>query len=131
MTSRNAALAILLAYAWGAVFAAAPLPSGWRLEGDALVWTSDTPLRMGGARYEIRTRGRLLGYAMQRGDTLRLRVPLAHRSMSFRSGAVAAASMASRPNGTFGNSRSRLTWNLASPRGLSIPPCAVPTRRGA
>jgi hypothetical protein len=75
MTSRNAALAILLAYAWGAVFAAAPLPSGWRLEGDALVWTSDTPLRMGGARYEIRTRGRLLGYAMQRGDTLRLRVP--------------------------------------------------------
>ena len=75
MASRHAVLGILLAFMVGAASAAAQLPAGWRYEGDELVWTSAIPLRMGGARYEIRSRGRLLGYAVQRGDTLRLRVP--------------------------------------------------------
>jgi hypothetical protein len=55
--------------------AAESLPPGWRLEGRDLVWTSERPLRMGGARYEMRSGRRLLGYPIQRGDTLRLRLP--------------------------------------------------------
>ena len=39
------------------------------------MWTSDTPLRMGGARYEFRSGERLLGYPVQHGNTLRLRLP--------------------------------------------------------
>ena len=54
--------------------ASADLPDGWRLEGESLVWTSEAPLRMGGARYEFRAGDRLLGYPMQEGDRLRLRV---------------------------------------------------------
>ena len=50
-----------------------PLPAGWRLDGDDLLWTSDVPLRMGGARYEFRSGERVLGYPAQQGDTLRLR----------------------------------------------------------
>jgi hypothetical protein len=53
---------------------AADLPAGWRLEGDELVWVSTAPLRMGAARYEFRSGDRLLGYPVQRGDTLRLRI---------------------------------------------------------
>ena len=53
--------------------AAETLPSGWRLDGDELVWTSEAPLRMGGARYEFRSGDRLLGYPKQVGNTLRLR----------------------------------------------------------
>ncbi len=53
--------------------AAETLPSGWRLDGDELVWTSEAPLRMGGARYEFRSGGRLLGYPKQVDNTLRLR----------------------------------------------------------
>ncbi len=41
---------------------AAALPTEWRLEGNELVWTSDVPLRMGGARHEMRSGERLLGY---------------------------------------------------------------------
>jgi len=65
------------------IFAAAPsrgaaddsvsLPAGWHLEGNELVWTSEVPLRMGGARYEFRSGDRLLGYPIQSGQTLRLR----------------------------------------------------------
>ena len=53
--------------------AAETLPPGWRLEGDELVWMSEAPLRMGGARYEFRSGNRLLGYPKQVGSTLRLR----------------------------------------------------------
>ena len=49
------------------------LPAGFRIDGCELVWSGSETLRMGGARYEIRSKGRLLGYALQRGDTLRLR----------------------------------------------------------
>lgn len=55
--------------------ASVSLPSGWSLDGEQLVWISSaTPLRTGGARYEFRSQGRLLGYPLQQGDTLRLRV---------------------------------------------------------
>lgn len=50
------------------------LPPGWAIEDGELVWTSDSPLRMGGARYEFRSGERLLGYPLQRGNTLRLRL---------------------------------------------------------
>lgn len=52
---------------------AARLPAGWTIERNELVWTSTTPLRMGGARYEFRSGERLLGYPSTRGDTLRLK----------------------------------------------------------
>jgi hypothetical protein len=48
------------------------LPPGWVVEGNELVWTSEAPLRIGGARYEFRSGARLLGYPVQDGDTLRL-----------------------------------------------------------
>jgi hypothetical protein len=51
------------------------LPAGFRIEGGELVWSGRETLRMGGARYEVRSKGRLLGYALQQGDTLRLRIP--------------------------------------------------------
>ena len=70
-----ATLALVAALSWAASAAAAALPPGWRLEGSELVWTSDLPLRMGGARYEFRASERLLGYPAQRGNTLRLRLP--------------------------------------------------------
>jgi hypothetical protein len=50
------------------------LPAGWQLRGDELVWTSDSPLRMGGARYEFRSGARVLGYPLQDGNELRLRI---------------------------------------------------------
>ena len=53
--------------------AAETLPTGWHLEGNELVWMSDAPLRMGGARYEFRSGDRLLGYPKQVGNVLRLR----------------------------------------------------------
>ena len=53
--------------------AAETLPPGWHLEGNELVWMSDAPLRMGGARYEFRSGDRLLGYPKQIGNVLRLR----------------------------------------------------------
>jgi len=56
-----------------AVIRADDLPAGWRLDGDELVWTSEAPLRMGGARYEFRSGQRLLGYPRQNGKSLRLR----------------------------------------------------------
>jgi hypothetical protein len=60
--------------AYASVALAAPaLPAAWQLEGDALVWTSPVPLRMGGARYEFRSGSRVLGYPSQSGDSLRLR----------------------------------------------------------
>ncbi len=49
------------------------LPAGWHLERNELVWTSDVPLRMGGARYEFRSGERVLGYPIQSGNVLRLR----------------------------------------------------------
>ena len=52
----------------------AVLPPGWHLEGHDLVWTSEAPLRMGGARYEFRSGTRLLGYPTASGQTLRLRL---------------------------------------------------------
>jgi hypothetical protein len=52
--------------------AALSLPAGWRIERNELVWTSAAPLRMGGARYEFRSRDQLLGYPATRGNALRL-----------------------------------------------------------
>jgi hypothetical protein len=75
MASRFLAVAFFFAFSLSAASAAMVLPAGWRIEGDVLVWSSDTPLRMGGARYEIRSRGRLVGYASPEGDKLRLRLP--------------------------------------------------------
>ncbi len=47
---------------------------GRKFEGQVLVWTSEAPLRMGGARYEFRSGKRLLGYPTTSGRTLRLRL---------------------------------------------------------
>ena len=61
------------------------LPAGWQLDRNELVWTSGVPLRMGGARYEFRSGTRVLGYPVQRGNSLRLRlapnVPLTELSV--------------------------------------------------
>ena len=57
------------------VAASVPMPAGWQIDGSELVWTSEGPLRMGGARYEFRSGERLLGYPTQSGDALRLRLP--------------------------------------------------------
>jgi hypothetical protein len=77
MTSKFALAVVLLIFAGSAAWAVAgesvALPAGWHLEGDALVWTRESPLRMGGARYEFRSGDRLLGYPNQSGNTLRLR----------------------------------------------------------
>ena len=75
MRPRLATLALIAALSWTASATSAALPPGWQLEGSELVWTSDTPLRMGGARYVFRSGERLLGYPEQRGNTLRLRLP--------------------------------------------------------
>ena len=75
MTSRLATIALIAALSCAAPAFSATLPPGWRLVGSELVWTSDQPLRMGGARYEMRSGERVLGYPVQRGNTLRLRVP--------------------------------------------------------
>lgn len=56
------ALALVAALTWTLSAVADPLPPGFRIEGNELVWTSGQALRMGGARYEIRSSGRLLGY---------------------------------------------------------------------
>ena len=48
------------------------LPAGWGIDGSELVWTSESPLRVGGARYEFRSGNRLLGFPIQRGNNLRL-----------------------------------------------------------
>jgi hypothetical protein len=48
------------------------LPAGWIVERNELVWISASPLRMGGARYEFRSGGQVLGYPVQHGNTLRL-----------------------------------------------------------
>jgi hypothetical protein len=58
---------------------AAGLPAGWIVERNDLVWISTTPLRMGGARYEFRSGDQLLGYPVQRGNTLRLALRAAGR----------------------------------------------------
>jgi hypothetical protein len=50
------------------------LPAGWTVDRNELVWTSETPLRMGGARYEFHSGARLLGFPVQAGDKLRLRL---------------------------------------------------------
>ena len=55
------------------------LPAAWTMDGDELVWTSAAPLRMGGARYEFRSGQRVLGYPLQQGDTLRLRIAAGSR----------------------------------------------------
>jgi len=60
-----------------AVSFAAELPSGWQFEGGTLSWTSSTPLRVGGARYEFRSGARLLGYPIQEDDRLSLRLTAA------------------------------------------------------
>ena len=62
------------AFAQAAEGGPAALPAGWQREGNELVWTSQAPLRMGGARFEFRSGDRLLGYPIQKGDTLRLRL---------------------------------------------------------
>jgi hypothetical protein len=78
MPSRLAILifaAVFFAAAPGAgAGAPAELPPGWQLDGNELVWTSAARLRMGGARYEFRSGKRVLGYPVQAGDTLRLRL---------------------------------------------------------
>lgn len=76
---RSALLVLLTAFVFARASAAADgeptsLPDSWHLEGRDLVWTSEAPLRMGGARYEFRSGGRLLGYPRTSGRTLRLRV---------------------------------------------------------
>jgi hypothetical protein len=48
------------------------LPPGWSIEDNDLVWISEAPLRMGGARYEFRSGDQLLGYPVQHGNALRL-----------------------------------------------------------
>jgi hypothetical protein len=53
---------------------AARASAGWRAERNELVWVSETPLRMGDARYEFRSGDQLLGYPVQRGKTLGLPV---------------------------------------------------------
>ena len=69
------ALTLTLLVLAGVPAAAQPtLPPGWAVEDGELVWSSDLPLRMGGARYEFRAGERLLGYPLQRGSTLRLRL---------------------------------------------------------
>jgi hypothetical protein len=72
--------AVLIAAAPG-VGASTPreLPPGWQFDAGELVWTGDAPLRMGGARYEFRSGKRVLGYPVQSGDTLRLRLSSADR----------------------------------------------------
>ena len=75
MASWFPAVAILFTFSLTAASAPTVLPDGWHFEGDVLVWKSDTPLRMGDARYEFRSRGRWVGYASPDGDTLRLRLP--------------------------------------------------------
>jgi len=72
---RFAAFALVAALSWTVTTVATPLPPGFTIEGNELVWTSGQALRMGGARYEIRSGGRLLGYPVQSGNTLRLRLP--------------------------------------------------------
>src|SRR5918993_2983265 len=76
MTSRLLiVLALVAVLSWATSTIASQLPAGWRVDGGELVWTADAPLRMGGARYEFRSGERLLGYPMQRGNELRLRLP--------------------------------------------------------
>ena len=67
-----AALVLAAATAGGEPHGALNLPAGWSIERNELVWTSATPLRMGGARYEFRSGDQLLGYPTQRGNALRL-----------------------------------------------------------
>ncbi len=74
-----ASLVLAAALAWNATALADRLPAGFRVQGGELVWTSPATLRMGGARHEFRSGGRLLGYPVQRGDTLRLRLPAGAR----------------------------------------------------
>jgi len=68
-----ACLLLLAGLSTTALAAPSPMPAGWRHDGANLVWTSSKPLRMGGARYEFRAGGKLLGYPLQDGDRLRLR----------------------------------------------------------
>lgn len=68
-------VALIAGLSWIASAGSASLPPGWRLDGHELVWTSDAPLRMGGARYEFRSGERLLGYPVQDANRLRLRAP--------------------------------------------------------
>jgi hypothetical protein len=65
-------LTALPAAAAGAEPVSRRIPAGWAIEGNDLVWVSETSLHMGGARYEFRSGERLLGYPAQEGDTLRL-----------------------------------------------------------
>jgi hypothetical protein len=67
-----ATLVLAAATASGEPRGALSLPTGWSIERSELVWTSATPLRMGGARYEFRSDDQLLGYPAQRGNALRL-----------------------------------------------------------
>jgi hypothetical protein len=73
MKSKVVALALIAGLSWIASADSVSLPSGWRLEDQDLVWTSEAPLRMGGARHEFRSGDRLLGYPVQDGNRLRLR----------------------------------------------------------
>jgi hypothetical protein len=68
------ALIAALPFAQAASAAEGALPPGWQLDKQELVWTSEAPLRMGGARYEFRSGNRLLGIPTMSGRTLRLRV---------------------------------------------------------
>jgi len=75
----QSAVAGIVAFVVVAVIAAdargaARVAAGWRVERNELVWVSETPLRMGDARYEFRSGDQLLGYPVQRGNTLRLPV---------------------------------------------------------
>jgi hypothetical protein len=69
-----ACLALVLAAARGHADPSrrSALPDGWTIDDTALVWSSAEPLRIGGARYEFRSGGQLLGYPRQRGSNLRL-----------------------------------------------------------
>ena len=48
------------------------LPPDWSWEGSSLVWSSDAPLPIGGARPEFRAGDTVLGYPVAVGTTLRL-----------------------------------------------------------
>jgi hypothetical protein len=74
--SARLVLVALLCLAWPATAADAnpELPPGWQLDDEELIWTSEAPLRMGDARYEFRSGSRVLGYPIQRADSLRLRM---------------------------------------------------------
>ena len=92
------------------------LPAGWSIERNELVWTSATPLRMGGARYEFRSGDQLLGYPATRGNALRLPLRSSGRSPSCPCGREAAASTLERSSFAFSPRRQSPSRRSPRPR---------------